>query len=351
MEPEIEPHGNDIVAGRGSGSNRHKGNMDFRALIKKNKARYLSLNKNLKMDMAREILAEIESADPPGRFLQKNPETGAWFQVAKPRALEKISQALREKSHAKKGGGPHDLPAPEQPKVPISIPASALVAGPKEKAATKENDAIRDEKQSVLESSIAIVSPQEINTPTFPVQTAESSPTSPHLQLKSPGSSSTPAATMSGGIQTSIPVHVQQQGPGTSQTALPVGAQAFVGFPQQAYPYMHTPQMPYYQMMQQHQIPYSYGPPQILSTQGLHQPYPYQQYPQMGMPTSNRDRMNQIAFLVQQEPVFASQLHQHLLHRYGNGEPQKTNSLSPDEEADLAEKEAAAAEKEALSPE
>ena len=46
------------------------------------------------------------------------------------------------------------------------------------------------------------------------------------------------------------------------------------------------------------------------------------------IPAPNSDTMNQIAFLVQQEPVFAAQLHQHLLKHHGNGnegiEPQNT---------------------------
>ncbi len=94
----ITPHINDIVSGRGSGSNRHEGNLYFRKLIRENKELYLSRPKNEKMLVARDIYNTIESLDPPGRFLQKNPETGSWFEIGKDRALEKISQALREKN-------------------------------------------------------------------------------------------------------------------------------------------------------------------------------------------------------------------------------------------------------------
>jgi hypothetical protein len=102
MSNTITPNENDVVSGRGSGANRHKGNLHFRALIKERKDYYLSLSKNLKMGVAREIFDDIASLDPQGRFLQKNPETDSWFQVRRDRALEKISQALREKPHAKK---------------------------------------------------------------------------------------------------------------------------------------------------------------------------------------------------------------------------------------------------------
>jgi hypothetical protein len=95
---------NDVVSGRGSGGNRHPGNIYFRELIKSNKAYYLSLSKNQKMDVARAIYDKISSLDPPGRFLNKNPETEKWYIIKKDRALEKISQALREKPVALKKG-------------------------------------------------------------------------------------------------------------------------------------------------------------------------------------------------------------------------------------------------------
>jgi hypothetical protein len=95
---------NDVVSGRGSGGNRHPGNIYFRELIKSNKAYYLSLSKNQKMDVARAIYDKISSLDPPGRFLNKNPETENWYIVKKDRALEKIYQALREKPAALKKG-------------------------------------------------------------------------------------------------------------------------------------------------------------------------------------------------------------------------------------------------------
>lgn len=95
---KITPHINDIVSGRGSGSNRHEGNLYFRKLIRENKQLYLSRSKNEKMQVARDIYTKIGSLNPSGRFLQKNPETGTWFKIGLSRALEKISQALREKN-------------------------------------------------------------------------------------------------------------------------------------------------------------------------------------------------------------------------------------------------------------
>lgn len=114
---EVSPNENDVVSGRGSGANKHKGNLHFRSMIRDNKTYYLSLSKNLKMGVARQIFDDITSLDPPGRFLQKNPETDTWFEIKSDRALEKISQALREKPHAKKLDHPnmHNEAIPMQP--------------------------------------------------------------------------------------------------------------------------------------------------------------------------------------------------------------------------------------------
>jgi len=94
-----QPNDNDIVCGRGSAANRHIGNSNFRALIRCNKALYVRLTKRDKMAMAREILHAISTQNPRGRFLQKDSETSLWYDIGTSRSLEKISQALREKTN------------------------------------------------------------------------------------------------------------------------------------------------------------------------------------------------------------------------------------------------------------
>jgi len=94
----IVPTQNDVVSGRGSGANRHKGNANFRELVRRNKQLYLRMSKKDKMKVAVSIYDHIASLSPPGRFLNKNPETDLWFETSRQRALEKISQALREKT-------------------------------------------------------------------------------------------------------------------------------------------------------------------------------------------------------------------------------------------------------------
>jgi hypothetical protein len=48
------------------------------------------------MAISRSIVEAVRSLDPPGRFLDKSPETGLWFDVGHKRAVEKTSQALRD---------------------------------------------------------------------------------------------------------------------------------------------------------------------------------------------------------------------------------------------------------------
>ena len=48
------------------------------------------------MAISRSIVEAVRSLNPPGRFLDKSPETGLWFDVGHKRAVEKTSQALRD---------------------------------------------------------------------------------------------------------------------------------------------------------------------------------------------------------------------------------------------------------------
>jgi hypothetical protein len=93
-----QPHINDVLSGRGGSSNRHAGNIHFRELVAANKKLYVGLTKKQKMMVARNIVDAVRNADPPGRFLAKDPDTGLFYDVGIPRSLEKTSQALREKN-------------------------------------------------------------------------------------------------------------------------------------------------------------------------------------------------------------------------------------------------------------
>ena len=48
------------------------------------------------MAISRSIVDAVRSMKPPGRFLDKDPETGLWHDIGDRKAIEKTSQALRD---------------------------------------------------------------------------------------------------------------------------------------------------------------------------------------------------------------------------------------------------------------
>ena len=66
-----QPGVNDILCGRGGGTNAHSGNIKFRKLVAAHKLRYLAASKAEKPTVARDVVREWRAMDPPGRFLAK----------------------------------------------------------------------------------------------------------------------------------------------------------------------------------------------------------------------------------------------------------------------------------------
>jgi hypothetical protein len=56
----------------------------------------VSSTKRQKMAISRSIVDAVRSLDPPGRFLDKDPDSGLWFDIGHKKAVEKTSQALRD---------------------------------------------------------------------------------------------------------------------------------------------------------------------------------------------------------------------------------------------------------------
>ncbi|KAL9183703.1 hypothetical protein ACHAXT_004559 [Thalassiosira profunda] len=90
------PHPNDVLCGRGGGSNNHPGNESFRELVNEVKVPYVNCPKREKPLIARRIVEAVRKQTPPGRFLSKNVKTGLWKDIGDGKAREKTSQALRE---------------------------------------------------------------------------------------------------------------------------------------------------------------------------------------------------------------------------------------------------------------
>ncbi|KAL7452004.1 hypothetical protein ACHAWC_003749 [Mediolabrus comicus] len=94
---DIEEHRDqDVLCGRGGGTNHHVGNAHWRKLVNSNKRLYISLPKKQKALVAKSIVHAIRAQNPPGRFLARNPKNSLWCDIGDQKATEKTSQALRE---------------------------------------------------------------------------------------------------------------------------------------------------------------------------------------------------------------------------------------------------------------
>eukprot|EP00984_Skeletonema_dohrnii_P021333 scaffold10641_cov75-Skeletonema_dohrnii-CCMP3373.AAC.1 len=135
----LNPGENDILCGRGGGTNAHSGNIKFRKLVAAHKLRYLAASKSDKPNVARDVVKEWRGMNPPGRFLAKmdvkmmislnlitveeikeeqlqqqqevsgggggngktkKKEKVFWYDVGDKKAREKASQCLRERNGA-----------------------------------------------------------------------------------------------------------------------------------------------------------------------------------------------------------------------------------------------------------
>jgi len=91
------PNHNDVLCGRGGGTNSHPANVLFRNLVTNKKKIYLmSRFKREKRVIAKEIVTRIRNQNPPGRFLLRNDHTGRYNDIGDASACKKASQALRE---------------------------------------------------------------------------------------------------------------------------------------------------------------------------------------------------------------------------------------------------------------
>jgi len=91
------PHAHDVLIGRGSSVNSHPGNVQYRIWIEDTKAEYKRVCKQEKKFIAHQVVEQVRSLNPPGRFLQKDTARKAWFEVQDNAVVhEKVSRALRE---------------------------------------------------------------------------------------------------------------------------------------------------------------------------------------------------------------------------------------------------------------
>jgi hypothetical protein len=84
----------DVLCGRGGGTNTHIGNVRFRAVVADHQGGYLVARRPDKEKIARDIVKIIQQRG--GRFLRKDESVGTWQQVDEKKATAKAGQALRE---------------------------------------------------------------------------------------------------------------------------------------------------------------------------------------------------------------------------------------------------------------
>lgn len=98
---------NDVMCGRGGGTNNHIGNIRFRQLVNGHKLRYLAATKSEKPMVSKEVVTIWKGLRPPGRFLMQEKKksdngttvmTGKWYDIGDKKAREKASQCLRERT-------------------------------------------------------------------------------------------------------------------------------------------------------------------------------------------------------------------------------------------------------------
>jgi len=93
-ETSSDVNSNDVLCGRGGGTNSQVGNRRFRQLVQEFQPTYLMARRKEKPLIARSIVLIIRKRG--GRFLKKDDDTSALFEVGDAKAEAKTSQALRE---------------------------------------------------------------------------------------------------------------------------------------------------------------------------------------------------------------------------------------------------------------
>mmetsp|Transcript_21254 Transcript_21254/g.52651 ORF Transcript_21254/g.52651 Transcript_21254/m.52651 type:complete len:372 (+) Transcript_21254:145-1260(+) len=101
-----KPKDADVLCGRGGKVNKHPGNIVYRKVVEYNKSYYQSVHKKHRILVSQSIVRAILNYG--GRFMgQKGKE---WIPICFKRAVQKTSQALRERSNTSDGASPLTVP-------------------------------------------------------------------------------------------------------------------------------------------------------------------------------------------------------------------------------------------------
>jgi hypothetical protein len=100
------PREADVLCGRGGLINKHPGNIVYRKVVDYNKPYYQSVQKKHRILVSQSIVQTI--LNNRGRFLILGSRGGTWMEIGFKRAVQKTSQALRERTSAPDEGQQKD---------------------------------------------------------------------------------------------------------------------------------------------------------------------------------------------------------------------------------------------------
>lgn len=92
----IKPGPNDVLFGRGAGTNQNPGNKTYRDFVRSHMYFYFMAKKSHKTLMAKGVVDELRGSSPPVRFLKQDAKTKLWVDVGDTLGRQKTSQAFRD---------------------------------------------------------------------------------------------------------------------------------------------------------------------------------------------------------------------------------------------------------------
>ena len=127
----------DVLFGRGGGTNHHAGNLRYRELISSHRQDYVQVAiKSEKANVSRRVVKAIKAGN--GRFLRKG-DDGRWHEVSDKEAVDKASQALREKTNTAKAAKVDEEKMVAAPVADVEMKEAGTTKGG-EAEAPKEDD-------------------------------------------------------------------------------------------------------------------------------------------------------------------------------------------------------------------
>eukprot|EP00522_Entomoneis_paludosa_P006296 CAMPEP_0172448956 /NCGR_PEP_ID=MMETSP1065-20121228/7822_1 /TAXON_ID=265537 /ORGANISM="Amphiprora paludosa, Strain CCMP125" /LENGTH=664 /DNA_ID=CAMNT_0013200551 /DNA_START=187 /DNA_END=2181 /DNA_ORIENTATION=+ len=100
LPEDYEPGEHDVLCGRGNACLRHKGNVQFRTIVRGFLPQYSkAVTKPDKSAILLAVIEAVREKTPDGGFIKKDPSSGRWYEVGDFLAREKTSQAFRDELH------------------------------------------------------------------------------------------------------------------------------------------------------------------------------------------------------------------------------------------------------------